>query len=305
MSRALWRRLLSEGTRHTLHTQARNLRERGAREFAQWQRLLLDAAVRERLQRRRYSYVGVEALRAGRRSDTVFVFGSGYSLNAITPEEWRRIAEHDTFGFTAFIYQQWVRVDYHLLRGGVEGSLRWRAYAEEFCAALNRNPRFSDTMFLMQGDYEAQFCNQVLGYGLLRPGARVYRYRTARGEGPPTADLDAGLRHVGGTLSDAVNAAACLGWRRIVLTGVDLYDSRYFWLPPDKTYELDPATGLLRPGDVNLRGLGAGDMHNTARHGVVRIMGEWRAHLAARGIELVVYNPRSLLTEVMPVYAAS
>ena len=39
-----------------------------------------------------------------------------------------------------------------------------------------------------------------------------------------------GLRHVGGTLSDAVNAAACLGWTHIVLAGVDLYDSRYFWL---------------------------------------------------------------------------
>lgn len=305
MSRALWRRLVSARARHTLHTQARNLRERGLGEFVQWQRLLLDAALRERLQRKRYHYVDGAALAGGRRSDTVFVFGSGYSLNAITPEEWRRIAEHDTFGFTAFVYQQWVRVDYHLLRGGVEGSLRWRAYAEEFCAALNANPRFAETMFLMQGDYEAQFCNQVLGYGLLRPDARVYRYRTARGDGPPTRDLGEGLRHVGGTLSDAVNAAACLGWRRIVLAGVDLYDSRYFWLPPDKTYEFDAATGLLRAGDVNPRGLGAGERHNTARNGVVRVMGEWRAHLAARGIELVVYNPRSLLADVMPVYAAS
>lgn len=264
--------------------------------------MLINAALRERVNRATYQHLDEAALIGARRSNLVFVFGSGYSLNDITPEEWAAISEHDTFGFTAFIYQRWVRTDYHLLRGGLEGSLQWRTYAEDFCRTLNENPRFADTMFLIQGEYQAQFGNQVLGYRLLRPGSRVYRYQTIRGDGPPTRRLSEGLRHMNGTLSDAVNAAVCLGWTRIVLVGVDLYDSRYFWLGPDETYNIDTASGLLVGATTNTRGLRFDQVHNTARNGVVETMGEWRRHLAEHGVELMVYNPRSLLAEVMPVF---
>lgn len=302
--RALARRVLSPNARHNWHAQRRNLREWGVRDVLRWNGQLIDAAIRQRLTQRSYTMLSEADLIARRRSDTVFIYGSGYSLNSISAAEWADMATHDTFGFTAFIYQRWLRVDYHLLRGGVEGSLNWRQYAEAFCQDLNANPHFAATNFLMQGEYQAQFCNQVLGYKLLRPGANVFRYHTAREDGLPTRRFAEGLRHISGTLSDAVNAAVCMGWRRIVLTGVDLYDSRYFWLPPDKTYELDTTTGLLRAGDVNPRGLRADQTHNTVRIGIVETLGRWHDHLAReRGITLEVYNPRSLLADVMPVYA--
>jgi hypothetical protein len=303
MVRALGRRVLSDNARHLVRTEIAQVRAHGWRWTARWNAMLADAALRERLNRHRYRHVTEAELRQRRRSDTVFVFGSGYSLNDITPDEWRHIEAHDTFGFTAFIYQPWVRADFHLLRGGVEGSIMWRTYAEDFCARLHANPHFDHAAFLMQGEYQAQFCNQLLGYRLLREGAVVFRYRTARGDGPPTRSLAEGLRHRHGTLCDVVNAAVCLGWREIVLAGVDLYDSRYFWLGPDETLELDPATGLLKPGRINVRGHRPDEMHNTARNGVVRTMGEWAAWLAReRGVSLRVLNPRSLMTEVMPVY---
>jgi hypothetical protein len=99
-----------------------------------------------------------------------------------------------------------------------------------------------------------------------------------------------------------VNVAACLGWKHIVLAGVDLYDSRYFWLGPDETLEFDPVTELLKPGKINTVGNGPYDRHNTARNGVVQRMEAWRHHLESRGIQLSVLNPRSLLADVMPVY---
>ena len=60
-----------------------------------------------------------------RRSETVFVFGSGYSLNEISDAEWQHIAAHDVFGFNAFYHQRWVPANFHLLRGGLYGELRW------------------------------------------------------------------------------------------------------------------------------------------------------------------------------------
>ena len=50
---------------------------------------------------------------------------------------------------------------------------------------------------------------------------------------------------------DTVNVAYCLGWKHIVLVGVDLYDSRYFYLPQDSTPAIDERSGVLVPSEFN------------------------------------------------------
>lgn len=278
------------------------LSSRGIGDFLRWNALLIDAAVRERMARSRYRMLSEGQLVASRKSDTVFIYGSGWSLNDITPAEWAHMSAHDTFGFTGFVYQKWIKVGYHLIRGGIEGSLVWRAYAEDFCATLNQNPNFDDAILVMQGEYFAMFANQLLGYRMIRPGTRIFRYQTARGDGPPTRSFADGIRHTAGTLCDVVNVAACMGWKHIVLAGVDLYDSRYFWLPKDATVGVDER-GLMQPVEVSGRGQRFDQPHNTVRNGMVVLMEQWRAHLQREhGIEMSVLNPRSLLAEVMPVY---
>jgi hypothetical protein len=301
--REIAKSLLSARTRYLLRSQYNLLREGGPLRFLTLNAMLIDNAVRRRLHQSSYQMIDALELASTRRSETVFVFGSGYSLNDISEAQWRSIAAHDTFGFTAFIYQHWVRTDFHLIRGGVEHVLQSLPFAEDFCVTLNANPLFADTTFIMQGDFRAMLANQILGRRLLRPGARVYRYKTAPEGGLPTRSLAEGVRHTNGTLCDAVNVAACLGWTNIVLAGVDLYDSRYFWLQPDETLEFDPASGLLKAGSINARGHRPDEVHNTARHGVVEMMGRWRRHLEdERGIRMSVLNPRSLLASVMPTY---
>lgn len=302
MMRAAAKAMLGANTRHALRSQWSMLATRGARDFLRWNSLLLDAAVRERVARRRYQELSEQQLIASRKSDTVFIYGSGASLNDITPAEWTHMSAHDTFGFTAFIYQRWIRVGYHLIRGGVEGSLVWRAYADDFCATMNANPNFDDAVLILQGEYLAMFANQILGYRMIRPESRIFRYRTARGDGPPTRTFADGIRHTAGTLCDAVNVAACMGWKQIVLAGVDLYDSRYFWLPPDTTVGIDDA-GLMRPAVFSERGQRFDQPHNTVRNSIVDVMAAWRRHLQREcQIEISVLNPRSLLADVMPVY---
>jgi hypothetical protein len=294
--------MVPAGVRYALREQFNQLQRSGVRGALARNAVLADAWVREQLNRRHYRVLSEAALRRSRKSDTVFVFGSGYSLNELAPDEWAHFTAHDVFGFNAFVYERWIPIDFHLLRGGVEGAVKWRAYAEEFTETLNANPHCANTRFLVQGEYLAQFCNQLIGYRYLKPGTAIFRYTTNRGSGPPTSSFHQGLRHEGGTLSDAVNAAFCLGWNRIVLVGVDLYDSRYFWLKPDETYGVDEA-GRLVPAAVNLRGHRPHETHNTARNGVVDIMGRWREWLEREhGVSLTVYNPRSLLAGVMPVY---
>ena len=296
-------RHLSPRVRHLLVLEHSQLSEMGIRDWFRWNAVLTDAWMRDRIGRRHYRNVSEGELRSSRRSDTVFIFGSGFSLNDITPKEWAHISEHDTFGFNAFYNQRWIDVGFYLIRGGIYGEARWRPNAEEAARDLRATPHLERATFLMQGEYFGQLANQLVGYGFLPRGVRLFRYRTSRTSGLPSRSFADGIKHDIGTLSDAVHCAYCLGWTNIVLVGVDLYDSRYFWLDPDKTLAHDHESALLVPAEVNnVRNIRYDETHNTARNGVVELMGLWAEHFERDGVRLSVWNPRSLLAGRLPLY---
>lgn len=301
------KRTLSPQATYAIQMQRGLWKEGGVLRVVQFNRMLVAGWLRERLTRHRYRSLSIKAAVARRKSDTVFIFGSGASLNDLQQADWEHFRHHDVFGFNAFYQQRWIPVDFHLLRVGIYGALRWRPFAEEVGGFLRNNPLYGSTIYVLQSEYFASFCNQLMGYGYLPEGSPVLRYRTARGDGPPSPRLADGIRHTTGTLADTVHVAYCLGWKRIVLVGVDLYDSRYFYLPPDATPGLDERTGVLGPSEYNtFRGNRYDQAHYTARKGgVIDLMRAWRTQFEAEGVELQVYNPRSLLTEVLPVYDRS
>jgi hypothetical protein len=241
-----------------------------------------------------------------RRSHRVFVFGSGYSLNELPRSAWEHFAEHDVLGFSGFIHQSWVRVDYHVVRGwdeGPGGLRRQRVSAEAYARRLRDNARFRETVYLLQGDYGGLFAQLLVADRLLPSGAALCWYRTNRYlDNRPGRSWDAGVSHGAGTLADTVNAAYLLGWREIVLVGVDMYDSRYFWGPPDATLEFDADGRFAARADITEHAVRWNAPHNTATNGMVDMLGWWADLFQRDGVQLSVYNPRSLLTRVLPVY---
>jgi hypothetical protein len=304
MPASIGKQLVSARVRHLARTEWNMLRADGLQKSARYNWMLADAWARNLVNRRHYPHLDQQAASRLRRTDTVFIFGSGYSLNDITPEQWRHISEHDTFGFNAFYHQRWIDVNFHLLRGGLYGELRWQGFAREVVHNIASNPRFRNTVFVMQEEFLAQFTNQLIGYRLLPQVRGILRYPTYREEGTlPSPSVEHGLRHIAGTLSDAVNCAFCLGWRHLVLVGVDLYDSRYFYLPPDQTATVDRERATVVGAPMNrLGGNRVEDQHYTLRNGVVDLMAEWQRFFASREVRMSVYNPRSLLAGVLPVY---
>jgi hypothetical protein len=238
----------------------------------------------DRLGRSSYQLLSTDELLATRTSDTAFVFGSGRSLHDITAEQWGRISSCNTISMREFPRQSWVRADYHVT-GEVD-------FVDEYAQRLRDNPLYARTVLVVQGGFRAEAGNQLVGRRLLPRGARVYRYRrTSRGVSvPPSPSFDSGLVHGYNSSFDAVNLAYVLGFRSIVLAGVDLYNKEYFWLPAGeaRTYEKTP--------------LQASDPFAGARP-IVAMMGDWHDVLASKGVALSVFNPRSLLTERLPVYA--
>ena len=113
------RHVLPGAMRYALREQYWHLRNRGITTWLQRNAALTDAWVRERRNRRRYRVLAEADVRGARKSDTVFIFGSGYSLNELSGDEWARFSRHDVFGFNAFVYENWIPIDFHLLRCGV------------------------------------------------------------------------------------------------------------------------------------------------------------------------------------------
>jgi hypothetical protein len=291
---------------HRTRHHGRLLAAEGPSYYARWLADRWLVWVRARLASRRYTTLTVGAVEARRRSETVFVFGSGYSLNDLQPAEWAHVAEHDVFGFSGFIYQRWVRTDFHLIRGwdeSADGLARLHRTTEAYGRRLALNPLFREATVVLQSELSAHFANTLVARGLLPSGIPLLRYRTARClDDRPSDAWSAGLSHGPGTLGDVVNAAYLLGWRHIVLIGVDMYDSRYFWGPPDATLGFGEDGEFTRPTPLNDHGIAWNTRVNTARNGMVDTLGRWAALLSERGVRISVYNPRSLLTCALPVY---
>lgn len=253
--------------------------------------------LRDRIGRSRLRLMSETELRDARRSDTGFVFGSGASLRELSASDWAHVARHGTVGFNYFIRQRWVRLDYHLVGEVATGDdldrSRWLPALQEYVRLLEDNPCCAETILGLQEGWAAYQSNRLSGLGLLPATRRVFRYRKgARGIlRPPARSLREGLVHGAGSVCVAVNLAYALGFRRIVLAGVDLYDSRYFWVEDDAP----------RPDLVALGRADPAATHSTAS-ALVPYLGRWRELLSAEGVELTVLNPRSLLAEVLPVY---
>ncbi len=244
---------------------------------------------------RHYRRLNKDELISSRKSDTVFIFGSGYSLNEIPDSEWREMARHDTIGFNWFVHQNFIRVDYHLFREISTSDLDpavWKPAIVQYANLIKGNHHYENTIFAVQGEFRALNGNRLISMHLLPRGNKVYRFRTKSRSiyQPPTKSIREGLVHGSGTLVSVVNLAYCLGWKNIVLVGVDLYDKRYFWLDKEET----------RIGYNNQK-VDHNLPHNTTDR-TIPFMSQWRELMEHEGIRLSVYNPKSLLADVMPVY---
>lgn len=251
--------------------------------------------IKNKIAMRHYRLMTEQELKDNRRSDTVFIFGSGYSLNEITDSQWQELSGHDTIGFNMFVHQDFIRVDYHLFREVSSSDIDpaiWKPAIKKYAALIKNSRHYNKTVLLVQGEYRALNGNKLIGMHLLPHGTSVYRFRTKSRSiyQPPTKSIGEGLVHGTSTLIEAVNLAYCLGWKNIVLVGVDLYDRRYFWLDKDETRDSD-----------QLRQTKHKQRHNTADRSIP-FLGQWHDLMEREGVRLSVYNPKSLLAEVMPVY---
>jgi len=103
----------------------------------------------------------------------------------------------------------------------------------------------------------------------------------------PISDSPRRITHGVATLLDAINISYLLGYKEVILAGVDLYDRNCFYLEKNETHELDIKTNNK-----------ASDPHKTSTH-IIDTIKLWKPELKNKGITLKILNPQSLLNTVL------
>ncbi len=265
------------------------------------------AYIRSLLSADRYIFLNIGDLMAKRRTSRIFVFGSGYSINEISEDEWKDICRYDSIGFNGAFHLNKVPFTYFLLRAGHEtlnGFFEWRIHAEYILNKISTNSVMHDTAFLFPRGFVSEFTNRLIGYRLWESGRPIFKFFTDRISRRPNKNLEEGLVHRAGTLCSAISFAVAMGYKEIVLVGVDLYDNRYFWVSGDKTLAWDSVGKKEIEAESNVRGLAWSSKHNTVNNGVIDIISNWARILEMESsVKLSVYNPKSLLAVNLAVFS--
>lgn len=250
-------------------------------------------------------------------SDTVFVFGTGASINSYPDRYWGIVRRHDSIGMNFFLLHEHVPT-FHIMEGvnDIRRDLLTARYVER--------ADYRNTPLIMK--------TQLTNLSATRVGARIDQLRDMHPDVLANAYLSVDLLAAGRSLDDMeaayrltyrlglwkprprfltltkrrgsvayiVNLAVRSGYRRIVLCGIDLNHTEYFY---DSRREELEAMGLPVPPNPE-----EGTVHSTndpANHPVTIhdvLMTIKKQILDPAGIELFVGSKTSALHPDLPCF---
>ncbi|MDB4480702.1 hypothetical protein N9040_10105, partial [Akkermansiaceae bacterium] len=177
-------------------------------------------------------------------SDTLFVLGCGSSINEITEPEWERIGQYDTFGFNFWAIHDFVPTYYML-----ECSFN-QSFLDLMIDMVNyRAERYQGTPIMVRRiinekiDPTRRFWENTPGvekWQVMCPSIPVLdpndrkSFEKATSTVLRTGIFDLGLSmsqfwHFRASLSSILCMSTALGYRRVILCGVDLSSTGYFF----------------------------------------------------------------------------
>jgi hypothetical protein len=184
-------------------------------------------------------------------SDTLFILGSGPSINAIKQSRWASIMVHDSFGFNFWLCHDVVPTVYFFegvhVNNGLYGSYDWRLSVLTRLTQLMAErandyraiPKIVDELHPEESHWhellpDSFASNLYVANTLLMAGrekhdvARSLKRELRRG----TFDLRGHLGSVpkfGYSLGTLLSIAVCLRYKRVVLCGIDINRPGYFY----------------------------------------------------------------------------
>jgi hypothetical protein len=181
-----------------------------------------------------------------KKSDTVFLLGSGPSINLISKQKWSSIAKHDSMACNFWLFHDFVPTFYFYEAIGCrEGKISevFRHIVQKRAQEYARCVKVATGMMLLAPDFD-----------LLRPDAwnqDLYNVYTIPVAARNEVEFVHGLRLLrslglfspsgrirfifkqASSVTGLISLAVRMGYKQIVLCGVDLHTSEYFYHDPE------------------------------------------------------------------------
>jgi hypothetical protein len=259
---------------------------------------------------------------AVKKSDTVFILGGGASINEIDDARWEAIGRHDSVGLNFWFVHPFVPTLYMtkafdptgfpaqyrewgqgvMTRFAEEAARRADAYRDVPKIVMHVSPATMRGVRLYPDAFREKLytCRTISGIAFDEAEfERLLSFWDRRGAFEPQRRIGRLFKYRASVVQ-LITLAMAMGYRRIVLCGIDLSDSRYFYEDPERY-----------PHMRGFRGSPALPIHITAVRTsfsldaitVIRALN--KILLEPRGIELYVENARSALHPAVPVAPAS
>ena len=261
--------------------------------------------------------LNLRRLADAKSSDTVFILGSGSSIRHFTSDHFEILRRNDSLGINFWIAHPFVPTYYLFYPGGYSTKMgfdllpteieeRDADYARVVKIVTYHHQRnisflqdlplsFRSNLWAAERHFTFARSEQELIRALKRLDKKgVFT-------GPAAIDADLRLFKYGTSLSAAVSMAALLEYQHIVLCGVDLTDSRYFYQDREHYPQLAYFSGT---GEVNRESPHQTNVRvSPLMLSVTETLRSLHASvLAPRGIQLSVANSTSALFEDFPLY---
>lgn len=194
-----------------------------------------------------------------RTSDTVFLLGSGWSINEIDAAGWEKIKGNDSIGFNFWpIHPHRPNLYFFEPANPDINSALSAEIAKRFTAMAESRPDYSDIPKIMT-DFEPQrwpsvarlpetwrqnlfAANTIPMFARNEAEAKSsIRLLNALGVFDESEDLNLVLKYRA-TIVMLVSLAVRMGYRRIILCGIDMSDPRYFYQTPERLGEFQSSS---------------------------------------------------------------
>lgn len=224
-------------------------------------------------------------------SDTIFVLGSGYSINSIDSKQWDVIKKHNSIGFNWFCKHKF-EPTFYLIRE--QANNRNRSSPDETPNILiSRLNEYSNTAGIIVdvSKHSPHSYNYSKDENLKLPCVVLRDNKSNKSIKSIVRNIHrdpfskTGIIHGSCTPISVTHLMHFLGYQRIVFVGIDLYDSRYFWLNKNETRH------TVKKKEMNFR-----DEHSVAKS-LINFISAYRKF----SNEMYTTNPKSRLSQVIPV----
>lgn len=248
--------------------------------------------------------ISEDQFRAYKQSDTIIVYGSGASINKLDKDDQKSLSSYDSIGFNWFC-KSGIPVTFYVIREQCVPSKREVKGETLKCFLSYMN---SDTYidackiihkakYLVQANGYSHFGahSRILGKGMIVKDIKVGADKATRNRKKIIKSfkddvVDCGVQH--GTISmyNIMHIVTYFGYKNIIFAGVDLYDSRYFWIKEGETRRAIKDKGRSYKA------------RHVAAQKTLMLLKLYKKYYP--DIKMFTYNKKSLLKKYIPVWGS-